>query len=342
MARTDKRDDSKKNVGEKKAKKRSKISDALKKGAKASSKSESTDKEAFKGVNPAEAITKRASQLLAKPDRTFTVGSLEKALLRQFPAEDAQEWDRTGLTVGERGLPVSSVAIALDPTVSAIEEAARRGADVLVTHHPLFLSAPDDFEPEPSVALSSGAGVWAAIRNRIAIMSFHTTLDVSKQAQTVLPSMLGLDYKGKLIETIPTSRQKGYGQISQVPKIEGELQTLSQLAARCLSVFGRAPRVWGSSHRRIASVVTATGSASSLVPRLLDGIDCLICGEIRYHSALELSEAGVAIIELGHDVSELPLTAVLANTISEIGIPRESISIIDQSTNWTYPESIRL
>ncbi|MEE0704942.1 MAG: Nif3-like dinuclear metal center hexameric protein, partial [Adlercreutzia sp.] len=90
-------------------------------------------------------------------------------------------------------------------------------ANVLVTHHPAFLAAPDNFAPEASVALSSGAGVWAAIRHQVALMDFHTALDVSPQAARVLPGMLGLRFTGRFAEPLAGSRRKGYGQISEVP-----------------------------------------------------------------------------------------------------------------------------
>lgn len=62
-------------------------------------------------------------------------------------------------------------------------------------------------------------------------------------------------------------------------------------------------------------------------------IDCLICGEIKYHDALAMSDAGVCIIELGHDLSELPLCGVLISTLCDLGIKKQSISYIDQSNN---------
>ncbi len=309
----------------------------------ASSNSEvDKDNTSSKGVKPNESIAKRASQMLARPDRQLTVDSLNDYLLKQFPASDAQDWDRTGMLVGEGALPVSNVAIALDPTVEAIREAARLKADVLVCHHPLFLDAPTDFHPAASAAVSSGAGVWAAIQNRIAVMSFHTALDVSKQAQMLLPNMLGLSFK-KILSPLASSRMKGFGQICKVPLIDGHHQSLSQLSAKCLSVFGRAPRVWGDMSKPIDRCVTLGGSAGSFAADIIAcGADAVICGEMRYHSSLELKEAGVAIIELGHDVSEFPLLAILAGCISDAGVDERNIVVIDQSDNWCYPESIRL
>ncbi len=289
------------------------------------------------------ALTRRLPKPLAKADKTFTVASLEAALLREYPREDAESWDVMGLTVGEGGLPVTKVAVALDPTVEAIRKAADLGASVLVTHHPPYLSGPDSFAPADSVVQSPGAGVWAAIQNRVALMNFHTALDVSKRAQLALPQILGLKYVGQVIEPVASSKRKGYGQLCEVPSHDGKAQTLSELAHRCVSNFGRAPKVWGDFARPVKTVATALGSAGDIGRRALElGCDCIVCGEMKYHSALDLSQAGLAIIELGHDVSELPLAAVLAKTIADVGFPKEGIAIIDQSANWSYPETIRL
>ena len=111
-----------------------------------------------------EALSKRGESHLAPRTFNMTIGGLEKALLKEFPAEDAEKWDRTGLLVGERSLPVSRVAVALDATPGAVAVAAEAGANVLLTHHPAFLEAPDAFAPEASALESPGAVVWAAFR----------------------------------------------------------------------------------------------------------------------------------------------------------------------------------
>ena len=101
--------------------------------------------------------------------------------------------------------------------------------------------------------------------------------------------------------------------------------------------------MWGSFSSTVARVVCATGSAGSLGKQALAaGVDCLICGEVKYHEALEFSEAGLCIIELGHDLSEFPLTAVLADATASFGLSSEDIVILDQTERWSYPESIRL
>ncbi|MDU1882549.1 MAG: Nif3-like dinuclear metal center hexameric protein, partial [Eggerthella sp.] len=109
------------------------------------------------------------------------------------------------------------------------------------------------------------------------------------------------------------------------------------------SVFGRAPRIWGDFPRELDRVVTCTGSAGDLGRACLRAqVDCLVCGEIKYHDALELSQAGLAVVDLGHDTSELPLAAVLAAAVENAGIPGDLVTVLDQGDNWSYPETVRV
>lgn len=288
-----------------------------------------------------DALAKRNSGTLSKQDKPLTVGALEQALLASYPAADAEEWDRTGLTVGDPADLVRGVAVALDPTVEAVRAAAAAGANVLVTHHPAFLEPIGSFRPAASVAENPGALVWAAIKEGVSLLNYHTALDVSADAQQMLPGMLSLRFE-RVLEPLTSDPAKGYGQVCGIGEADGSL-TLAQLAARCTSVFGRQPRVWGDFGRALARIVTTTGSAGGLGRICLkEHIGCLVAGEVKYHEALALAEAGLAIVELGHDVSELPFAAVLAAAVRRAGVPEESIKVLDQGSNWTLPESTRM
>lgn len=286
-------------------------------------------------------LASRASGPLSKKSSVITIGALERALLKDFPSADAESWDRTGLLVGDPACLVKKVAVALDPTVEAVAEAAALGANVLVTHHPAYLDTPDSFAPATSVAASSGALVWAAINQGVALLSYHTALDVSEKAQRVLPGLLNVQFKSVLMPAA-SSKRKGYGQVCSVKTTDAPL-TLGQFAARCTSVFARPPRVWGDFSRELSSIVTCTGSAGPVAQEALRArADCLVCGEIKYHDALALSQAGLAIIELGHDTSELPLTTLLAAAVENAGLPGELVVVLDQRNNWAYPETTRV
>lgn len=276
---------------------------------------------------------------LAAQNHDILVGDLEKALLRKMPAKDACSWDRTGMLVGNPFEVVSGVAVALDPTIPALETAHQAGANVLVCHHPVFLDAPTSFVPASMQGHTTGSVVRRAIELGMSIMSFHTALDVSTAGLDAVPALLRLHGIG-VLEPLEGSTTKGFGRICEPD--DDEALSLRYLSARCVSVFGAIPRVWGAPEKVVRRIVTCGGSASSMLDLCLSqGADCLVCGEVKYHDALNASLSGLAIIELGHDISEFPLCALLAAACEAAGVSKSSITMIDPKNNWYTPESSR-
>ena len=112
--------------------------------------------------------------------------------------------------------------------------------------------------------------------------------------------------------------------------------TVAGLARRSAERLGGRPRVWGEATRPAGTIVTATGSASSLLGDVMAaGADTLVCGEVRYHDALSAAGAGLTIIECGHDLSEWPLTAVLGEAVrSTRGIDPAAVLVDEGTPAW--------
>lgn len=281
-------------------------------------------------------VPRMSEKTMPSMANTLTVGDVERMLLERFPAKDAEPWDRTGLLVGDPNAQVTRVAVALDATVDAIRKAKEAGANLLVCHHPLFIAPPESFVRADSPALASGAGVYAAIESGVSVMSFHTALDASTIAQTMLPGILGLTF-AEVLCPLDGRPEKGYGQVCTDTREEA--LTLGQLATRCQEAFGRPARVWGSPETVLNRVCTFTGSLGDFGANALDaGIDCIVCGEVKYHAALDLSQAGMCILDLGHDVSELPFAGILAEELAACGLPKKDVVVLDQDRNWISSE----
>lgn len=268
----------------------------------------------------------------------MSVGALEQKLLQVFPREDACSWDRTGLLVGNPGVEVTGVVVALDPTIAVLEQASDLGANVVLTHHPVFIEPVDDFMPASVQGCKPGAVVNHALSHGINCMNFHTACDVAPEALAILPALLRLEPQ-YVLDPLPGNVEKGFGMVCSCGQ---EKTSLKHLAARCVSVFGSMPRVWGNPDTLLETVVTCGGSAGDMTELCLESkIDCLVCGEVKYHAALEARESGLSIIELGHDVSELPLCALLATEALSAGLPDSCVMVVDQAKNWYTPETIR-
>lgn len=268
-----------------------------------------------------------------------TVRDLERELFERFPRSHAEEWDHCGLSVGDPSAHVGSVALALDPDAATVRAAAEAGCDALVTHHPVFLDPPELFGPSDAFAPDAGSAVFEAARQGVALLNYHTCLDRALCAQQRLPELLGLEYLHPLEgwsalapQAHPQPGDPAYGAVCEA----GEGVTLDALARRCADALGgRCPRVWGDGGREVHRVATCTGSISSLADdALAGGLDAVIVGEVRYHAAVDLSGRGLAVIELGHDVSELPLVDCLERALLDAGLPAERIVNLNRPPHW--------
>jgi dinuclear metal center YbgI/SA1388 family protein len=86
----------------------------------------------------------------------------------------AESWDAVGLVCGDPDRPVSKVLLAVDPAPAVVEEAVAWGADLVVVHHPLLLTAVS------SVAATTPKGrvVHELVRAGIGLFTAHTNADV--------------------------------------------------------------------------------------------------------------------------------------------------------------------
>lgn len=89
----------------------------------------------------------------------------------------AEEWDAVGTVVGDPDAEVREVLLAVDPVQAVADEAVARGADLVLTHHPLYLRG------VTSVAATTPKGrvVHTLASHGIALHTCHTNADSPPQ-----------------------------------------------------------------------------------------------------------------------------------------------------------------
>lgn len=283
-----------------------------------------------------------------------TVRELERLLFAAFPPEDATPDDRIGLMVGDDETGVKGIALALDARVIAIEEAASRGCNVLVTHHPVFWHPPAEFLRN---SFAEGSSILRAAELGVSLIAMHTNLDCAPVAREMLLEPAGFIYAAPLASPnglggndmrLPGKDNGGkrrspktaplvaaLGQIGE-PE-DGRAATLRKLAARYREAFGAVAKVWGNPERPIGTLAACSGGGGSLVQRVIDvDADCYVTGEVAYHEALELASADIALIELGHDRSELPYRFFLRDALRSAGFDESLLHILGPVTSWWH------
>ncbi len=89
------------------------------------------------------------------------------------PLSFQEEWDNSGLIIGDPQMDISGILVSLDTTNQVLEEALTRQCNLIISHHPLIFKGITKITP----ALPEYYAIQSAIKNNIAILALHTNLD---------------------------------------------------------------------------------------------------------------------------------------------------------------------
>ncbi|MGQ0623479.1 MAG: Nif3-like dinuclear metal center hexameric protein [Sporichthyaceae bacterium] len=164
---------------------------------------------------------------------------------RYYDPRWAQPWDAVGLVCGDPDAPVRKVLFAVDPVAAVVSEALAWGADLLVTHHPLFLRG---VHGVPATTYK-GRLVHRLITGGAALLVAHTNADcASGGVNDALTDALALP-RGLPIEADPADPLDKL--TTFVPHADAE-RLLDALAAAGAGAIG--------DYERCAFTTTGTGT----------------------------------------------------------------------------------
>ena len=212
------------------------------------------------------------------------------AMERIAPKELALEFDNSGLLIEPDHAEINRVLVALDCTKAVADEAVAWGADLVLTHHPLF------FHPVKRLAYSDPATAAACVlvRNGIGLFAAHTNLDAAHGGvNDTLCALLGIR------EAIPFD--EGVGRVGTLK----EKETLQTFVKRAETMLHARVAVSGAPERMISRVAVMGGSGgSSVTLAAMQGADLLLTGELKHSDALDAQMLGLSLIVAGHYETE--------------------------------------
>lgn len=250
------------------------------------------------------------------------LSDLIAALDAFWPPERAEQWDAVGLVCGDPDAEVSRVLFAVDPVREVAEEAVRIGAQLLVTHHPLYLRG------TTTVAADSFKGrvVHTLIRNGVALHVAHTNADTADPGVSdALAGALDLAVTGPLVPDPADPRgRRGLGRLCE-PREPVTLAAFAERAARRLPGTATGIRVAGDPGRVLRTIAVSGGSGDSLLDRVrVSGADAFLTADLRHHPASEavqagrLAEGGPALLDTAHWATEWPWCEQAAAQLDEV------------------------
>lgn len=223
------------------------------------------------------------------------------------PPELAEEWDNCGWQIKCGDGDVTGVLTAIEVTGAVIDEAVKRGANLIITHHPMI------FQGIKSVDVKTVLGnyIIRLINNGISVYSCHTDFDKVEGGNN--------DYIGEVLElTDVRCLDDGF---TRVGNIKGDM-TASEFAAfvcRKLNLSERSVRICGDPGKRVKKAGWCSGAGADFADAAAAaGCDVFVTGDVKYHEAREAAEAGrIVVIDAGHFGTEVSFGENMAVKLSE-------------------------
>ena len=212
---------------------------------------------------------------------------------KSYPEKYALDWDNVGLLAGRDDKEVKRVYIALDATDEVVAAAVERGADMLITHHPLIFGALKQVTNRDFI----GRRIIKMLQNDISYYAMHTNYDVLGMAD-LSGKMLHLSDAKVLEVTWDDGCQEGIGRVADLE----EAITLAECAAAVKDSFNPGPvKVFGDLACKVKRIAISPGAGKSMIGAALGKkADVLVTGDIDHHTGIDAVADGLCIIDAGH------------------------------------------
>jgi dinuclear metal center YbgI/SA1388 family protein len=253
------------------------------------------------------------------------VGEIARRIEGRLPLDWCEDWDNSGLIIGDPGRPVDKIAVSLDATEKTVVDALVRGCRMLVVHHPaIFIPMKKIVMPSPAAKM-----IQSALTGGIAVYSAHTNWDSSPDGVNVILSrQLELSDVNPIMP--PHDGAWGMGAI-------GELRspmTVSRLAKLVKELWGLSTLMtYGDDTSPISRVALCGGAGGDFLQIAIEmGADVFITADVSYHYLLHAQLAGTHLIVVNHGEMErvsLPSFCRLVADATSL-----EVVLLDNS-NWT-------
>lgn len=219
------------------------------------------------------------------------------------PFETQEDWDNSGMLVGDMNAEVKKAAVVLDITHEEIKKAKAIGADLIISHHPVI------FNPIKSV--TKGSVPYELVANSINALCCHTPLDIADGGTN-----------DSLAELLGINVTRADDPILRLGTVEPT--TAQELAGKIANTLNTKVR-YADAGKTIKKIAICTGAGCSLIEAAGE-IDAFITGDASHHNFLDCVQAGITLIAAGHYETEIVVVPVL---VKKLQAQFPDIEIID-------------
>ena len=245
----------------------------------------------------------------------------------QFAPLPLQEsWDNAGLQLGLTEAEVSGALLCLDVNEEIIDEAIRKGCNLIVSHHPLLFRGLKQISGADYVQRC----VIKAIKHDIVVVSMHTNMDNALNGVNwKIAERLGLTacrfFAQKAIDGI----EAGSGVVGELVQAMDARDFIELVKLRFHCECALCNELL---QRPIRKVAICGGAGDFMLPDAIrEGADAFITGEMHYHQYFGC-EQQIQICVIGHYQSE-QFTSEIFRDIIHRECPGVRTEIAETNTN---------
>ena len=232
------------------------------------------------------------------------------------PRSAQEEWDNSGMQVGDTGRDIQSVLLTTDITEAVVTEAVERGCQLIISHHPLlFHGLKQVCGQTPQARI-----VEMAIKHNIAIYSAHTSLDsVVGGINTRLADKLGItDYRILVPNTQNTPMNPtGLGVIGCLPAPMSYADFIARVHDTLDCTYVRYTRPHDET---IQTVALCGGSGAEFIESAIEqAADVYLTADCKYHEFQD-AEGRIGLIDIDHWCSEHHAREIFRDILAPLGV----------------------
>lgn len=239
----------------------------------------------------------------------LTVTDIYNEIDSSVPFSAAESWDNSGILAGCPDGQVTRIITCLDITEGVIAEAAKAGAQLIVSHHPVI------FHPLKSVYTDSPVGML--LRSGISAICVHTPFDMAPCGMN-----MGLyELLSRPLGLVPDSAERledmGNGlAIGRIYHLSASL-TPAECAGRLKDALGCPSVRYTCGKERIDRIAVCSGAGGSLAELARKkGADAIVTGDLKHDTFIWAENYRFCLFDCGHYYTEKIFAPMMRRMLS--------------------------
>ncbi len=217
------------------------------------------------------------------------------------PFYTQEEWDNSGLLVGDECKIIHKAVFALDITTEVINQAISQNTDLIITHHPVI------FKPVSNVL--SDSLIYKLVKHDISIICVHTNYDKAVGGVNDI-----------LCDTIDLPYSKVENTCLNIGALSNEMTAFDFANFLKDKLFGTVR--YNNADKLIKKVAVCSGAGSDYLELAKElNCDALITGDASHHTFLDANEMNISVFACGHfETENLAIKPLLERIKNKFGI----------------------